>query len=107
LGFNAVGVELFPRRHGYSEGFYGGLRLESVTPMVLKYSYHGVIDGNIRMNKWRITLRKRNTYGVERNQLQNEMEETRRDMWGNTTRYVWKRNAIFIILRSKLHQIMK
>ena len=41
--------------------------------MTLKYSYHGVIDGNIRMNKWRITLRKCNTYGVERNQLQNEM----------------------------------
>ena len=41
--------------------------------MALKYSYHGVIDSNIRMNKWRITLKKRNTYGVERNQLQNEM----------------------------------
>ena len=46
--------------------------------MALKHSYHGVIDGNIRMKKWRITLRKRNTYGVERNQLQNEMG-------GNTT----------------------
>ena len=56
--------------------------------MALKHSYHGVIDGNIRMKKWWITLRKRNTYGVERNQLQNEMEETRRDMWGNTTRYL-------------------
>jgi len=41
--------------------------------MALKYSYHGVIDGNIRMDKWRITLRKRNTYGVEKNQLQNKM----------------------------------
>ena len=41
--------------------------------MALKYSYHGVIDGNIRMNKWRITLRKRNTDGVEKNQLQNEI----------------------------------
>ena len=56
--------------------------------MALKYSYHGVIDGNIRMSKWRITLRKRNTYVVKRNQLQNEMEETRRDMWGNTTQYL-------------------
>jgi len=56
--------------------------------MALKHSYHGMIDGNIRMNKCWITLRKRNTYGVERNQLQNEMEETRRDMWGNTTRYL-------------------
>ena len=34
--FNAVGVELFPRRHGYSEEIHGGLRLESVTPMALK-----------------------------------------------------------------------
>ena len=48
--FNAVGVELFPRRHGYSEEIISGLRLESVTPMALKgISYkmrwrkHGVI----------------------------------------------------------------
>ena len=41
--------------------------------MALKHSYHGVIDGNIRMNKWRITLKKRNTYGVEKNHLQNKM----------------------------------
>ena len=41
--------------------------------MALKYSYYGVIDGNIRMNKCWITLRKRNTDGVEKNQLQNEM----------------------------------
>ena len=33
--------------------------------MALKYSYHGVIDGNIRMNKWRINQKNRNTYGVE------------------------------------------
>ena len=46
--------------------------------MALKHSYHGVIDGNIRMNKWWITLRKRNTYGVERSHLQNKMG-------GNTT----------------------
>ena len=34
---NAVGVELFLRKHGYSEEVHGGLRLESVTPMVLKH----------------------------------------------------------------------
>ena len=33
--------------------------------MALKYSYHGVIDGNTHMNKWRIVPKKRNTYGVE------------------------------------------
>ena len=49
---------------------------------------------------WRITLRKRNTDGVERNHLQNKMG-------GNTAWYVGKHNAIFIILRSKLHQIVR
>ena len=68
--------------------------------MALKHSYHGVIDGNIRMNKWRITLRKRNTDGVEKNQLQNEMG-------GNTAWYVWKHNAIFIILRGNSRQIVR
>ena len=53
--------------------------------MALKYSYHGVIDGNIRMNKWRIMTKKNNTDGVEKNHLQNKMEETRRDMCGNTS----------------------
>jgi len=33
--FNAVGVELFLRKHGYSEEIHGGLRLESVTPIAL------------------------------------------------------------------------
>ena len=32
--------------------------------MVLKHSYHGVINGNIRMNKYWIASEKRNTYGV-------------------------------------------
>ena len=90
----------FLRKHGYSEEIHGGLRLESVIPTALKHSYHGVIDSNIRMNKCWITLRKRNTYGVERNQLQNKMG-------GNTAWYVGKHNAIFIILRSKLHQMAR
>ena len=42
--FNAIGVELFPRKHGYSEGIHGGLRLESATPMVLKCLFHYVIN---------------------------------------------------------------
>ncbi|WP_278526899.1 hypothetical protein, partial [Segatella salivae] len=54
--FNAIGVALFPRRYGYSEGIYGGLRLESVTPMALKRISYKI--------RW---------------------EETRRDMCGNTT----------------------
>ena len=34
-------------------------------------------------------------------------EETRRDMCGNTTQYVWKHNAIFIILRGNSRQIVR
>ena len=32
--------------------------------MALKHSYPGVINGNIRMNKYWIAPKKRNTYGV-------------------------------------------
>ena len=42
--FNAIGVELFMRKHGYSEGNHDGLRLESATPMVLKHLFHYVIN---------------------------------------------------------------
>ena len=56
--------------------------------MALKYSYHGVIDSNIRMNKWRITLRKRNTYALKGISYKMRWEETRRDMCGNTTQYL-------------------
>ena len=42
-----------------------GLRLESVTPMALKRLFHDINFGNARMNEYQITLRKRNTYGVE------------------------------------------
>ena len=40
---NAVGVELFLRKYGYSKGIHGGLRLESVTPMALKRSFYIMI----------------------------------------------------------------
>ncbi|EFV04372.1 hypothetical protein HMPREF9420_1483 [Segatella salivae DSM 15606] len=39
------------RKYGYSKGIHGGLRLESATPMVLKRSFHDIIDVNIRINK--------------------------------------------------------
>jgi len=38
------------RKHGYSEGIHGGLRLESVTPMVLKHLFYNTINANIRIN---------------------------------------------------------
>ena len=50
---NAVGVELFQWKHGYSEGIYGGLRLKSVTLMALKHLFSNTIKDNIRINKWR------------------------------------------------------
>ena len=62
--FNAVGVELFPRKHGYSDGINGGLRLESVTLTALKRVLHDVINVYTYMNKWQITQKRYNTYGV-------------------------------------------
>ena len=49
--FNAVSVEFSLRRRGYSEGIHGGLRLESVTPMALKYLFYNTIKDSIRINK--------------------------------------------------------
>ena len=63
--FNAIGVELFPRKHGYSEGIHGGLRLESATHMALKRSFYIMIYISSCPYSWRIALRKRNTYSVE------------------------------------------
>ena len=50
-GFNAVGVEFSLRKYGYSEDFNGGLRLESVTPMAVRYLFYNTINANIRINK--------------------------------------------------------
>ena len=63
-GFNAIGVEFSLRKHGYSEGIYGGLRLESVTPMALKCSIRNMNYVMSRQKIWWITPKKRNTYGV-------------------------------------------
>ena len=41
--FNAVGVELFLWKHGYSERNHGRLRLESVTPTALKCAFRNII----------------------------------------------------------------
>ena len=63
-GFNAIGVEFSFGMYGYSKGIYGGLRLESVTPMALKYSFRNMNYVISRQEIWRITPKKRNTYGV-------------------------------------------
>ena len=54
----------FFRKHGYSEGTHGGLRLESVTPMVLIRSFYIMIVDFLCQNLWQIAPKKRNTYGV-------------------------------------------
>ena len=52
------------RKQAYNEDIHGGLRLESVTPMVLEHVFHGVINVNIHMDKWWIASKKYNTYSV-------------------------------------------
>jgi len=48
LGFNAIGVELFLRKHGYNEGINGRLRLKSVTPMALFPTHNTSTQGSLR-----------------------------------------------------------
>ena len=50
--FNAVGVELFLRKHGYNEEIHGGLRLESVTPTALKRLFHKMNYVFSHLNLW-------------------------------------------------------
>ncbi len=45
--FNAVSVELFLRKHGYSEEIHGGLRLKSVAPMALFHANHVLPQGSL------------------------------------------------------------
>ena len=63
--FNAVGVELFLWKHGYSEGIYGGLRLKSVTLMPLFLANHTLTQGSLHYRLATLGYQKRNTYGVE------------------------------------------
>ena len=41
---------VFLRKQAYNEDIHGGLRLESVTPMVLKHLFYSTINANIRIN---------------------------------------------------------
>jgi len=63
--FNAIGVEFSLRKHGYSEGIYGGLRLESVTPMALFPTNHTLTQGNLHYRLATLNYQKRNTGGAE------------------------------------------
>jgi hypothetical protein len=49
------------RKHGYSEGIHGGLRLESVTHMALNFSFCVIVHIFSRQNIWWIAPKKRNT----------------------------------------------
>ena len=44
---------------------YGGLRLESVTPMALFHAQHTLIQGSLHYRLATLGYQKRNTYGVE------------------------------------------
>ena len=60
-----IGVELFLRKHSYSEVFNGGLRLESATPMALFNTHHTLTQGSLRYRLATLNYQKRNTSGVE------------------------------------------
>lgn len=53
------------RKHGYSEGIHGGLRLESATPMALFPANHALTQGSLHYHLATLGYRKRNTNGVE------------------------------------------
>ena len=44
---------------------YGGLRLESATPMALFPAHHTLTQGSLHYRLATLGYRKRNTYGVE------------------------------------------
>ena len=44
---------------------YGGLRLESVTPMVLFPAHHTLTQGSLHYRLATLGYQKRNTYGVD------------------------------------------
>ena len=63
--FNAVSVELFLRKHGYSEEIHGGLRLKSVAPMALFHANHVLPQGSQHYRLVTLGYRKRNTDGID------------------------------------------
>ena len=63
--FNAVSVELFLRKYGYSEEIHGGLRLKSVAPMALFHANHVLPQGGLHYRLVTLGYRKRNTDGVD------------------------------------------
>ena len=63
--FNAIGVELFLRRHGYDDVINNGLCKESATPMALFHAQHTLTQGSLHYRLATLGYQKRNTYGVE------------------------------------------
>ena len=63
--FNAVSVELFLRRHGYSEVIHGRLIKKSATPMALFPTHYTLTQGSLHYRLATLGYQKRNTYGVE------------------------------------------
>ena len=63
--FNAVGVELFLRKHGYNKTFYSGLIKKNATPTALFHAQHTLTQGSLHYRLATLGYQKRNTYGVE------------------------------------------
>jgi len=53
------------RRHGYSEGIYGGLHKETATPMALFHVNHTLTQGSLHYRLPTLGYRKYNTYIIE------------------------------------------
>ncbi|MFC2712116.1 MAG: hypothetical protein ACFN4M_01790, partial [Segatella salivae] len=45
--FNAIGVELFLRKHAYNDTFYGGLIKKSATTTTLFPTHHTLTQGSL------------------------------------------------------------
>ena len=63
--FNAVSVELFLRKHGYSEVIHGRLIKKNATPMALFPTHYTLAQGSLHYRLATLGYQKRNTDGVE------------------------------------------
>ncbi|MBF1561155.1 MAG: hypothetical protein HXO11_08380, partial [Prevotella salivae] len=59
--FNAVSVELFLRKHGYSEVIHGRLIKKNATPMALFHTQHTLTQGSLHYRLATLGYQKRNT----------------------------------------------
>ncbi|MFC2654207.1 MAG: hypothetical protein ACFN0J_05760, partial [Segatella salivae] len=85
---------------GYNEEIHGGLRLESVTPVVLVHANHALTQGSLHYRLATLGYQKRNTYGVDSNYLHAKMSRM-------IKQDVYKHNATRLIFYYNLSQNMQ